>query len=126
MTLVDEKRIESTTLPDGTVQVFFGALPLNSRFIHEGEVWTKIGEDDAERCDSLKSLDSESRDKAGRRVDKMSSCPVCQAEWDYEVDGKKFSHLIGVEDSSIYDGVSWWRCPECNAMWDRWTGKRKK
>ncbi len=40
-----------------------------------------------------------------------------------ENDKKRFSRLIGVEDSSIYDGISWWQCPDCKQLWDRWSGK---
>jgi len=35
----------------------------------------------------------------------------------------RWSRLIGIEDPKIYDGISWWKCPECKTMWDRWTGK---
>ena len=30
---------------------------------------------------------------------------------------------IGIEILGGYDGISYWRCPDCNAEWDRFTGK---
>lgn len=35
----------------------------------------------------------------------------------------RFNRIIGVEDRSIYDGVSWWVCPDCRTYFDRWTGE---
>lgn len=35
---------------------------------------------------------------------------------------RHYSRLIGIEVPSKYDGVSYWRCPDCGATWDRWTG----
>lgn len=35
----------------------------------------------------------------------------------------RWSRIIGIEDPRVYDGVSWWKCPDCGAMWDRWTGE---
>jgi ribosomal protein L37AE/L43A len=28
---------------------------------------------------------------------------------------------IGIEDSSIYDGISWWLCPDCGHVWKRFS-----
>jgi hypothetical protein len=36
----------------------------------------------------------------------------------------RFSRLIGVEVRGGYDGVSKWRCPECSAEWDRFSGRK--
>lgn len=36
-----------------------------------------------------------------------------------------WNKLIGVETDD-YDGVSIWRCPECNSEWCRWTNKELK
>lgn len=33
-----------------------------------------------------------------------------------------YSRLIGIEVPGLYDGVSFWRCPDCGATWDRWSG----
>jgi hypothetical protein len=33
-----------------------------------------------------------------------------------------FSRIIGIEDSRIYDGISYYQCPDCFATWDRWHG----
>ena len=30
---------------------------------------------------------------------------------------------IGIEIPGGYDGISYYKCPDCNAYWDRWTGK---
>jgi hypothetical protein len=34
---------------------------------------------------------------------------------------RRFSRVIGVSDPRVYDGVSWWKCPDCNTYWDRFT-----
>jgi uncharacterized Zn ribbon protein len=34
---------------------------------------------------------------------------------------KHFSRCIGIEDPFVYDGISWWRCPDCETTWNRWT-----
>ena len=86
-------------------------------------------------------------------IKKQTVCPECGANWDggdiFETlvkqdwwkknmteDGlreyvKKFyappyrySRIIGVEDPMVYDGVSWWKCPDCGTMWDRWTNEK--
>jgi hypothetical protein len=41
----------------------------------------------------------------------------------YGADDRHFYRVIGIEDPEVYDGVSWWRCPDCGSEWDRWTGK---
>jgi len=40
-----------------------------------------------------------------------------------EENPQHFSHLIGIEVQTKYDGVSYWRCPndECRCTWDRFT-----
>jgi hypothetical protein len=60
-------------------------------------------------------------------------CPHCNAdlrsdpipEKDQHLFGNKthFSRIIGLEDSRKYDGVSYWMCPDCRVIWDRFTGK---
>lgn len=30
-----------------------------------------------------------------------------------------WSRVIGIEDPMIYDGVSWWKCPDCEHTWER-------
>jgi hypothetical protein len=32
-------------------------------------------------------------------------------------------HFVGIEDPTNYDGVSYWKCQNCNSVWDRWTNK---
>ena len=34
-----------------------------------------------------------------------------------------FSKLIGMEDPSVYDGVSLWQCPHCKSQWECNTGE---
>jgi len=39
-----------------------------------------------------------------------------------EEDPKHFSiNVVGVEDPSKYDGVSFWLCTNCQRLFDRWT-----
>lgn len=38
----------------------------------------------------------------------------------------RFSRLIGIEDPTIYDGVSWWMCPDCKVTWKRFTDQPAK
>lgn len=47
------------------------------------------------------------------------TCPHCGVRLDYEVDGQTYSRVVGVEVSPIYDGVLFWRCPECGGYWHR-------
>lgn len=48
------------------------------------------------------------------------ACPACQARLSYEVDGKTYSRVIGIEIPGVYDGVLYWRCPCCGYDWHRW------
>ncbi len=32
-----------------------------------------------------------------------------------------YSRVIGIEIQGKYDGISFWRCPDCGAEWNRWT-----
>jgi uncharacterized C2H2 Zn-finger protein len=57
------------------------------------------------------------------RVDIFAPCPACGAVWAYEQDDHTYTRCIGVLGG--YDGVSYWRCPDCGAEWDRWTGERR-
>jgi rubredoxin len=77
---------------------------------------------------------SENFDKnVGANEETHGSCPFCQFSFDgedipeehWDVYGgppHKFSKLIGIEDPTIYDGISWWQCPNCKKVWDRFTG----
>lgn len=31
-----------------------------------------------------------------------------------------YSRMIGIEVRGVYDGVLYWKCPDCNASWHRW------
>lgn len=66
---------------------------------------------------------------------KDGPCPCCGAEWKAEpIDeayrswyggSTHYSRVIGIEypygHPLRYDGVSLWGCPDCGAVWDRWT-----
>lgn len=62
--------------------------------------------------------------KRARGFDIFGNCPACDAKWGYTHDGERYSRVIGVEIVGQYDGVSRWQCPDCEAEWDRFTGKR--
>lgn len=64
-------------------------------------------------------------------------CPECKADWRASKipeasrhlygNSEWFSRLIGVElpydHPDHYDGVSFWRCPDCGSQWNRFTGQ---
>jgi len=35
----------------------------------------------------------------------------------------RYGLLIGVEIQGEFDGVSYWKCPECDTYWDRFTNE---
>lgn len=37
-----------------------------------------------------------------------------------------FSKAIGIQIRGYYDGMSFYKCPECGGMWCRFTGKTVK
>jgi hypothetical protein len=53
----------------------------------------------------------------------LDMCPHCEHDLLYKVDGKTYSKLVGLEIQGGYDGVSYWACPFCQVVWDRFTGK---
>ena len=63
----------------------------------------------------------------------LGTCPVCGSNWDggeipadikeHYNEPYRWSRLISIEDPMIYDGISWYRCPDCKSQWDRWTRK---
>ena len=48
----------------------------------------------------------------------MDNCPTCGVQWDYYVDGKRYSLVLGVYDRSR-DRTIAWRCPGCDDQWPR-------
>ncbi len=63
-------------------------------------------------------------------VDRAESCPKCQCSWlgseipthnrhYYGPNTTHYSRLIGVEIPGYYDGVSFWKCPDCGATFSR-------
>jgi transposase-like protein len=59
------------------------------------------------------------------KFDMFAPCPACGAAWAYEQNDVMYSRCIGIEVQGGYDGVSYWRCPDCGAEWDRFTGERR-
>lgn len=66
------------------------------------------------------------RTKDVKYVDDLPKCPECGMKWEYEVDGKTYSKILGREDPKVYDGVCEWSCPGCGAIWDRFTNELVK
>ena len=85
-----------------------------------------------------------------------TKCPACKADWDGgsiletfkkqrdegtlkgtddELEARmlesysepyRWSRKIGVEIQGKYDGVSYWKCPDCKVYFDRFTGRQMK
>lgn len=47
-------------------------------------------------------------------------CENCDFEFSYTVDGREYSHEIGVEIQGVYDGALFWMCPRCEHKRHRW------
>lgn len=66
--------------------------------------------------------------------DNITHCPQCKEDLRAEPIPKRlrehygshthYSKLIGIEFPELYDGVSFWQCPFCKTVWDRWTGRK--
>lgn len=37
----------------------------------------------------------------------------------YGPQGRRWGNHIGIEDSLVYDGISWWQCGQCSHIWKR-------
>ena len=67
------------------------------------------------------------------KLDIYGNCPSCRVSWcggdipkksrEHYAPPYKWSRVIGVEDPMKYDGISYYKCPDCKAMFDRWTGE---
>lgn len=44
----------------------------------------------------------------------LTHCPHCNAD-------QRPGRTIGVEIWGVYDGVLFWRCPDCGGSWHRWS-----
>lgn len=44
----------------------------------------------------------------------LKACPHCNADLHN-------GRAIGVEIRGVYDGVLFWRCPDCGGSWHRWS-----
>ena len=38
----------------------------------------------------------------------------------------RWRRQLGIEVEGLYDGISYWKCPDCNTLFDRFTGKKSK
>ncbi len=55
------------------------------------------------------------------------ACPHCGVRLDYMANGEVFSRAVGVEIPRVYDGVLFWRCPDCGGCWHRFpTGDSRR
>lgn len=50
-----------------------------------------------------------------RGVDRCSCLPYGERA----LEDRFFSRLIGVEIRGVYDGIAYWRCPDCGLRWHR-------
>lgn len=67
-------------------------------------------------------------------ADHYGKCPECGNSWDggdiperirdYYSPPYKWSRIIGIEIPGGYDGISYYRCPDCPAIWDILTGDK--
>jgi uncharacterized C2H2 Zn-finger protein len=63
------------------------------------------------------------------KIDEYGKCPKCGTSWDGGAIPKnirkhyskpyRWSRLIGVEIQEKYDGVWYWKCPDCGANFNR-------
>jgi Zn-finger nucleic acid-binding protein len=37
----------------------------------------------------------------------------------------RWSRVVGIEIQGVYDGISYWQCPDCNTVWNRHTGEEE-
>jgi len=54
----------------------------------------------------------------------IKQCPKCRADLGYEDKDDDavtwYTRAIGIEVRTVYDGVLYWRCPECDGQWHYW------
>lgn len=46
--------------------------------------------------------------------------PIPEQDRKYFGDATHFERQIGVEVWGVYDGILYWRCPDCGGHWHRW------
>lgn len=56
----------------------------------------------------------------GKALVDEKTCPLCDADLLYEVDGTTYSHTVSVEIQGVYDGGLFYLCPNCEGCWHRW------
>jgi len=56
--------------------------------------------------------------------DEGKALKICEMYGATKTTGR-WKRQIGIETPD-YDGVSYWKCPDCNAVWDRFTGEIKE
>lgn len=47
------------------------------------------------------------------------NCSHCDANWRDEENGPPFKREIGIEVRGLYDGVAYWKCPDCGKATSR-------
>lgn len=62
--------------------------------------------------------------KVKTRFTDMSDEDIQKYVEDYYSPPYTFKREIGIEIQGKYDGVSYIKCPDCNAMFDRFTGEK--
>jgi len=75
------------------------------------------------------------RVEAMTKEELIGNCPKCGKSWDggaipedlreHYSPPYRWSRVIGIEDPKVYDGVSWWKCPDCGATFDRFKKVKK-
>lgn len=53
----------------------------------------------------------------------LSGDPIPEKEQYLFGGSTHFSRKVGIEIPEQYDGISYWFCPDCKVVWDRFTGK---
>jgi predicted RNA-binding Zn-ribbon protein involved in translation (DUF1610 family) len=81
--------------------------------------------------DQNMSFDSEEEMQKFLMQDRKDISWHLYSNFNVEVQGSysppyRFSRVIGVEIQGMYDGVSYWKCPDCGKTWNRWTGKEEE
>lgn len=73
---------------------------------------------------------SQTMPPAPDEIQNPADCPHCGADLTgapipvesrhYYGSATHFDRRIGVEVRGVYDGVLFWRCPDCGGPWHRW------
>jgi len=68
-----------------------------------------------------------------KRLDNCPKCnvsligePIPEESKEFYGEVTHFRREVGIEVLGLYDGVAFWRCPDCNHQWDRFDGELGK